>query len=34
MEKMIEETKKDYFKIIRDLDFLNKGARQLKNATS
>lgn len=34
MEAMVEETKKDYFKIIRDLDMLNKGARQLKNFTS
>lgn len=29
----MENTKKDYFKIVRDLDMLNKGARQLKNVT-
>jgi hypothetical protein len=33
MMKHLEENKKDYLKIVNDLDLLKKGARDLKNKT-
>ena len=34
MMKHLEENKKDYLKIVNDLDLLKKGARDIKNKTS
>lgn len=31
MMKHLEENKKDYLKIVNDLDLLKKGARDIKN---
>lgn len=34
MKKHLAENKKDYFKILGELDLLKKGAKELKNKTN